>query len=189
MATVQDYLQNPSWVHRMEQLFDVLDTNKNGYLTVEDTQLAADKIEKEVKPAANLMAALRARNEDIYAAIGVVSGKQTTKDEFIKGVAALAIVEKARKEKGEETLLHKVNNAWYDVVDINHDGCVRLDEWRVVLRASNMEGAADEIFKALDKNKNGKIERKELSDNDFKFWYVLDDPDTSGMFGDKYEKK
>ena len=101
----------------------------------------------------------------------------------------MAIAEKARKEKGEETLLHKLNDAWYDAVDTHHDGCVRLDEWRIVLRAGNMESAADEIFKALDKNKNGKIERKKLSDNDFNFWYVLDDADTRGMFGDKFEKR
>ena len=188
MSTVQDYLQNTAWVHRMEHLFKVLDTNKNGYITLKDVHLGADNFEKEVKPAAHLMAAVRARNEECYATIGVVPGKQTTKEEFLKGVATLAIAEKARKEKGEETLLDKVNNAWYDAVDTNHDGYVRLDEWRSVLRASNMEGAADEIFKALDKSKAGKIERKVLSDNDFKFWFVLDDSDTQGMFGDKFEK-
>ena len=189
MATVQDYLQNPTWVHRVEQFFEVLDTNKNGYLTLEDVQLAIDRIEKEVKPEAHLVATLRARNEEYYALIGVVPGKQTTKDEYVKGFAALAIADKARKEKGEETLLHKLHDAWYDVVDTNHDGCVRLDEWRVVMRASNIESSADEFFKALDKNKNGKIERAELSEKDFKFWYVLDDADTRGIFGDKFEKK
>ena len=175
MTTAQDYLQSSTWVRRMEHSFEVLDTNKNGYLMLEDIQLPVDKLEKEVKPEAHLMATLRARNEEYYALIGVVPGKQTTKDEFVKGVAALAIAEKARKEKGEETLLHKLSEAWYDVVDTNHDGCVRLDEWRILMRAGNMEGSADEIFKALDKNKNGKIERTELLENDVNFFYVLDD--------------
>ena len=88
MVTVQDYLQNTAWVHRMEQLFEVLDIIKNGYLTLENVQLVADNFEEEVKPAAHLMAAVRARNEDLYAAIGVVAGKQTTKDEFLKDIAA-----------------------------------------------------------------------------------------------------
>ncbi len=134
MATVQDYLQNPAWFHRMEQIFEILDTNKNGFLTLEDAELAADKLEKEVKPAAHLMAAVRAKNKEFYAALGVVPGKQTTKDEFTKAAAALAIAERARKEKGEEMLLQKLNNAtraeyndydfkfWYTLDDVDAQG-------------------------------------------------------------------
>jgi len=190
MATAQDFLQNPTWVHRMEEMFVVLDTNKNGRLSVEDWQLWADNIEKEVKPAAPLMAALRARTEEYCAAMGIVRGKQATKAEFLKGIAAMAVAERAKKEKGEETVLHKLNNAFYDIVDTNHDGCVTLDEWKIILRACNFDvSTADETFKIIDKNKNVKIERKELSDTEFKFWYTLDDADSQGMFGDKFEKK
>lgn len=181
MATVQDYLQNPAWVHRVEQRFEIMDTNKNGYLTLEDVQLAADNLEKEVKPDAHLMANLRARKEEFYALLGIVSGKQTTKDEFVKAAAAMAIAEKARKEKGEEILIQKMHDAWFDVVDTNHDGYVRLDEFKIVMRVGGMEeSAAEDIFKTLDKNKDGKIKRKEFSESRSK-WYLLDDADTKGM--------
>ena len=189
MATVEDYLQNPSWVHRVEQMFDSVDTKRNGYLMLEDWQSLEDNFEKEVKPAAHLMAALRARTKEYYGAIGFASGKKLTKEEYLRGFAALAIAERARKERGEETLLHKMNDAWFDAVDTNHDGYVRQDELRMALRGINNESAAEAIFETLDRNKDGKIERKEISDNDFKFWFHLDDVDSQGMFGDKYEKK
>ena len=66
------------------------------------------------------MAALCSVNDkyDMYAAIGIVPGKQINKDDFLNSVAALAIAEKARKEKGEEMLPQKVNNTWYDVVNM-----------------------------------------------------------------------
>lgn len=69
MATVQDYLQNPQWVHRLGQIFETLDTNKNGFLSSEDSQLAANNLEKEVKPAAHLMAAPRSMIDGYYAAL------------------------------------------------------------------------------------------------------------------------
>ncbi len=66
-----------------------------------------------------------------------------------------------------------------------------LDEYRTVLKACNFNpSAADETFKLLiDTNRNGKIETKELNDHEFKFWFTLDDQDSKGMFGDKFEKK
>ena len=174
----------------MEEMFVSLDTNKDGFLSLEDWQLWADNIEKEVKPAAHLMKALRAQTKEYCAAMGIVRGTKATKNEFLKGIAAMAVTEKAKKERGEETALHKLNNAFYDIVDANHDGCVTLDEWKIILRACNFDvSAADETFKVIDKNKNGKIERNELSDAEFNFWYTLDDAGSQGMFGDKFEKK
>lgn len=55
------------------------------------------------------MAALCSVNDkyDMYAAIGIVPGKQINKDDFLNSVAALAIAEKARKEKGRRNVTSK----------------------------------------------------------------------------------
>lgn len=189
MATPQDFLQNPAWVHRMQQVFDRLDMDKNGYLSNEDWELWAKNIEKMVKPAPHLMAALRARIEEYCAALGIVPGTQSTRDEFVKGIAAMAVIERAKSQRGEETLLHKLNDAFYDIVDTNHDGSVTLGEWKVILEACNIESsAANKMFNTLDKNKDGKIGRRVLTDTEFEFWYALDDPDGKGMFGDVKKK-
>ena len=190
MTTPEDFLQNPTWVHRMTERFDRLDLDKNGYLSFKDWELWAKNIEKMMKPAAHLMAALRARMEEYCAAMGIVPGSQSTKDEFLKCIAAMAVTERAKNQEGEETLLHRLNDAFFDIVDTNHDGSVTLAEWKIVLQACNIEtSAANETFNRLDKDKNGKIERSELTDAEFKFWYTLDDPETKGMFGDAFEKK
>ena len=46
---------------------------------------------------------------------------------------------------------------------------------------------AEATFNLLDKNKDGKIERKVLIDSAIKFWCDLDDQETKGMFGDRYD--
>ena len=58
----------------------------------------------------------------------------------------------------------------------NHDGTISLEEYRAVFGIVEFpESYVDEIFKAIDTNKNGKLERKELNDFEFKLWYGLDE--------------
>ncbi len=188
--TAADFLKNETWVHRIKEVYELTDFNKDGHISVEDWELWVDNIEREVKPDAKLVEALRVRMREFCAAMGLTPGRKANKEEFLKGLAEMAARERAKRLRGEETLLERMNNAWYDAVDTNHDGFVTLDEWRTILKACNLNpSCADETFKLIDKNKNGKIERKELTDHEFKFWFTLDDQDSKGMFGDKYELK
>ena len=189
MSSAEEFLQNPAWVHRMEEAFVQLDKNKNGYLSLEDYELWVDNLENMVKPAPHLIATVRDRTKKYCAGLGIVRGKQATKGEFLKGIAALAVSERAKWLAGKETLLTSMLDSWFDVVDTNHDGTVTQDEWKTILTASDFgASAADDTFKLIDKNKNGKVERKELNDFHFKFWFTLDDADSKGMLGKRYEK-
>ena len=61
------------------------------------------------------------------------------------------------------------------MVDKNHDGFVTRDEFHAIMKACNVSTEmADARFNAMDKNKNDKIELKELSEAEEKFWFDLD---------------
>ncbi len=183
--SADDFSKNPAWVQRMEEVYAAVDLNKDGVMSLEDWEMWVDNIEKDVKPEPQLVLALRTRMQEFCAGMGLTSDKKATKEEFISSAAAMAEAERAKKLKGEETLLEQLNNAWYDVVDTNHDGCVTLDEWRQVQKACNCDAsAADRKFEAVDKDKNGKIERKELNSSEFKFWFTLDDEDSKKILGE-----
>ena len=81
-----------------------------------------------------------------------------------------------------------VDNAGFDVVDQNYDGHVTFEEYKVMMNAYHFDlESAEATFAVLDKNKNGKIERNEFTSANVKFWFQLDDPDSQGMFGAKFE--
>ena len=42
--------------------------------------------------------------------------------------------------------------------------------------------------KSTPLNKNGKIERKELTDYELNYWFSLNDEASKGFYGAKYEK-
>ena len=187
--TADDFMNNANWVGRMKALFDLLDRNKNGTIESDDWTIWVDNINEMVKPDAKLIENLRKASSDAAAAMGILPGKKISQDEYIKNMAQMAVKENEKRNKGERTHTDILNDAWYDVVDTNHDGFVTLDEYRLVLKASNFGAeSADETFRILDANKNGKIERKELTDHEFKYWYGLNDEGTKGMFGNKFKK-
>lgn len=187
--SAQEFLRSPNWVHRIEAIFAQLDVDKSGYLSLEDWELTISNIEKEINPDPKLLEALRTRMVEYCAAMGLTRGKRLTKEEYVKEMAKMAADEVAKRKRGEEPLLFKVNHAFYDVVDTNHDGHVTLDEYKAILRAWRFgPEAAEESFRVIDTNKNGKIERSELNHHEFNFWFTTDDKESKGMFGENFEK-
>ena len=54
-----------------------------------------------------------------------------TKEKFLQGLNSLAQDELDRKRTSEKTFHEQLNNAFFDVMDINNDGTVTLDELKV----------------------------------------------------------
>ena len=155
-------------------MFQLIDFNKNGFLSPDDMHLWVNNIEKELQPQpdAKLIAKLREEMVVYTAAMGLLPGKESNREQFVKDMAAMGVREVAKHKKGEQTLLERVNNAWYDVVDTNHDEAITSEEYQAIAKACNL-GDVGEFFKTLDKNKNGKLERKELNDYEFNQWFGL----------------
>ena len=188
MATVQDYLNNAKWVRRISQMFTDTDVDKNGYVSVADFIKFVDNLAKEAPDRPDLITKLRAVMVEWAAAIGIKEGIKASKQEYLKLMAAMAVSENAKVKRGEKSLIYKLDNALFDVVDVNHDGNITLNEYKLVMKAFNLDEASSEAgFAAVDKNKNGRIERNEFIETEFKFWFSLDDPDAQGILGEKFE--
>ena len=188
MATAEDYLNNAKWVKRVSEFFIQKDVNKNGYLTSEDFLAVVNNLAKVVPDRPDLISKAREAMVECAAAMGLTEGVKADLQTFLKLGAAIAVAEAARLKTGEKPLMEKVDNALFDILDKNHDGHVTWEEYKLMMEAGNFDPkAASATFALLDKNKNGKIERKELTDANAKFWTYLDDPDTQGLFGEKFE--
>ena len=182
-------MNNETWVARMKTLFDFVDLNKNGTMEVEDWLRYVDNINREVKPDTRLYENLRQAMLNNIAAMGLTPGKKLTKDEYVKNMADMAVRENAKRSRGEKTYLEILENAWYAIMDINHDGVVTLDEYRIVLKVCNFSAEEAEAgFRAMDTNKNGKVELKELIDHELNYWFPRNDGEVNKeMFATKFD--
>jgi len=187
-AAVEVYLNNDKFVKRIYTSFTQLDRHKKGYVSREDYFLGIKKLAELAPGRPDLVAKAEQVTAEFCDAFGLKEGVKADEKKLVELAAAMGVAESTRRRNGEETLTAKVHNAIYDIVDETHDGYVSLPEYRKVMEASDHSPEATEAtFNVLDKEKEGKIKRSELIDAAIKFWCELDNQETKGMFGDKYD--
>lgn len=157
------------------------------YVSRDDLNLQIDRLAEIVTDRPDLIAKGRKAVSEFADALGLTKGVKADKKKFLELVAAAAVAQASRVRRGEKTITDNINDAYFDILDQNHDGHVTLDEYKVLMKVMNFPlESAEATFNMLDKNKNGKLERQELNSAENKFWYILDDTEAKGMFGKKF---
>ena len=188
MATTKDYLENAKWIKRINEYFDQIDLDKDGYVSEKDYFVLIDNIAKVVTDRPEMIAKAREAMLLITKELGITGSMKVDKETYYKPIAEMAVAEVARSKRGEETLLDNFYDAWFDVVDKNHDGYLSWDEFKVMMVTANFgEDAAKATFALMDEDKNEKIDRKEFVRANFNFWFGLDDSESQGLYGDRFE--
>ena len=189
-VTVDTYLNNPKWVKRSraDEAFDHLDRDKSGFLSREDWLLPVADLEKIIPDRIEMIAKARAATEELLDALGLTKGMKADKEKYKKLAAAFSISESERYKKGELTYFEKMDHAFFDAIDRNNNGYLSFDEYKAAVLGTGDfdEEAAQGAFNVLDKDKNGKLDKKEYATANVKFWCILDDDSTDGMFGSKF---
>ena len=190
MATVQDYLNNAEWVKKVEQAFATMDKNKNGYIEQSDIESfyqTVDELAAKCPDRPDKIAKCREVSLEFFTDFGMAGGVKADLQMYKELGAKYAIRETARVQRGEMTLIEKMYNAYFDVYDLNQDGFISWDEYQYIFAGGTLEPEAIKAaFDFMDKNNDGRVNRKEFAAADVKFWTTLDDPSTKGMYGDKY---
>ena len=174
---------------RIEEFFNVRNVNKNGYVELNDFRIFAENLKKltnNERPEA-LQRALDADLE-LAAAIGIKEGDKLNKDQWIDALATTAADFNARSKRGETLPSEKLTNGLFDSVDVNKDGTVPLSPWKSTSLSLRPTIWMRQQLLTLDKNKNGKIECKEVVSQHTKYWWFIDDEEgAKGSFGQKFE--
>ena len=184
-AKPEDYLKNEKWVKRIEGVFALQDTNKNGYLSKEEWFAVGKRLAEAVPDRPEELARYREVVDEFSNEFGMTDGVKVDKEKYVQLAAVFAAKQMNAVMKGEESSVVKLDNAMFDMVDHNRDGTISWEEYKTVMGANYIsEEAARAGFDMLDKNKNGKIERKEFTANTVKFWYSLEDQ-ADGLLGEQ----
>ena len=188
MATVQDYLSNDEWVKRIDGIFNTYDANKDGYVAAEDWMIIIDNLRKNAPDRPDAIAKLREATLEFTTAMGLTGGVKVDKKKYRELLAVFCLAEAEKINRGEMAPLEKFINALFDFFDKDCHGYVTFEEYKFWKDSANFgEKVAESTFNLLDKNKSGKIYRNEYLSYNTRFWCTLDDPDTKGMFGAKFE--
>ena len=147
--SAQDFLQNSDWVRKRKKSFTLHDADKDGYISREDYSPVERRLRQEVEPDPELLAVYRDAVDQQCAAFGLGPGKKLNKDEHVEEMAKYCESEIARMKRGEETLLRKMHDAFFDVIaaDKNHDGFITVEEYKMMWKVYGLDPRRNSVQK------------------------------------------
>jgi hypothetical protein len=128
-------------------------------------------LRQEVEPDPELLAVYRDAVDQQCAAFGLGPGK----DEHVEEMAKYCESEIARMKRGEETLLRKMHDAFFDVIaaDKNHDGFITVEEYKMMWKVYGLDpDVAGAVFKNMSEVQDGRIPRRELHEQSHNGWFA-----------------
>ena len=184
-GTVEAHLKQDQFRVRIGAYFKSLDEDKDGIVSREDYLSIVQRINKIKEESPDAIArpdAIPKAKEAILAyadAVGLTEGVKASLDDYLKMAANVFAQELAKWNSGETTLLENMDQAFFDVFNMD-DEFVTLQAYRNQVSILNISHeAADKTFKhILSINKgglnNGKVTRKDIINAHFGYWHTLD---------------
>ena len=164
------------------------DTNKDGYLSLEDYELMSERL-KEYGKLTKEQAECAHKGFMKYAEIFGLNtpGKKIPVDEIAEKASKEILSMSADERKG---MLHSTLDTLFNVIDLNKDGHISLEEFKVHFRVLGFSVSEEETvhsFNTIDTDKNGEISREEFLAASDDFYNGVDETEVSRVFMGRLE--
>jgi Ca2+-binding EF-hand superfamily protein len=159
------------------------DTDKDGYYTIEDVELMSERL-KEYGKLTNEQAE---RARQAFMKYGEMSGllkpgNKIPVDELAQKMSEVMLSMSANERKA---MLHATHEIMFDVIDLNKDGHISLEEFKVHFRVLGANVSDEEVlhtFNTIDTDKNGEISREEFMAAADDFYNGVEETEVSRIF-------
>jgi Ca2+-binding EF-hand superfamily protein len=177
---------NPKWIARHKHMFNFLDTNKDGSITLNEiVSKASNDICKNLGATAEQTRRHQECVEAFFRGCGMEYDKEVEWPEYIEGWKKLSTAELDKWANSELTLIRKWGDALFDILDTDGNNSITIDEWKRYGRIAGIiagEEDCERTFAHCDLDKSGELDVEEMTRQHLGFWYTLD-PKADGLYG------
>jgi len=189
LVDLETDFDNAGWEKRHRWMFDWLDINEDGKITLNEMMTKAnDEVCEKLEATDEERVAHNKAVENFFKGAGMDYDKEVEWDEYIKGWRKLAKEEVTKWKNNETTLIRQWGDAVFRIIDTNKDGAISLEEWTkyTSIAFASMPGWTDSdaqaTFDLCDLNKDSEIDVDELTRQHLGFWYSMS-PESDKLYG------
>ena len=167
---------------KMRTRFNRLDLNHDGFISREDYELMAKKLQQYGKLNAEDAESTRKAFMTVADAFDLKPGVKIPVEEAAKKANREFSVMPREKKM---TILKETHDPIFDALDRDKDGHISLDEFKVYFQIIAPDISEDEMkhsFNVMDSNKNGEISREEFITAAFDFLHGFVETEISKVF-------
>lgn len=177
---------HPKLKNRLYRRFDTFDKNSDNVMTIKEVLHWAERMKQMCDANEDDIEKVRLALKDFFEACGVTEAG-LRRENWVEGNQVFGEAERERMRHGEPTLVARVGNAYYDVLDRDHNSLVSMAELKKMMNVFRVpEEAAYTFFQKADLNGDGKLQRNEMHSLFHKFWLERYNPDLDGIYAYKY---
>jgi len=177
---------NPRWIERHQFMFNFLDKNNDGWITLDEiVSKASDDVCANLGATAEQTKVHQDAVEAFFKAVGLDYGKKLEFPEYLEGWKRLATSDLEKWAKNEVSLIRIWGDAVFAIFDKDGDGSISLDEWISYGKISGIcptEEDCKSTFKLCDLDKNQTLDVDEMTRQHLGFWYTMD-ATADGLYG------
>jgi len=177
---------NPKWIGRHKHMFNFLDVNQNGKISLDEmVYKASDIVINNLGATPEQAKRHKDAVEAFFRGAGMEYGVETEWPEYIEGWKKLSATELEKFEKNQITLIRLWGDALFDIIDKDRNGAISLDEWKAYTKASGIIQTSEdceETFRVCDIDNSGQLDVDELTRQHLGFWYSMD-PACEKLYG------
>jgi len=177
---------NPKWIGRHKHMFNFLDVNGNGKITLNELVFKAnEEICKKIGATKEQTERQQKCVEAFFGGCGMEYDKEVEWPEYIEGWKKFATAELEKWKRNQTTVIRLWGDALFDIIDKDQSGTITFDEWRFYTKCAGIiqnEKDARRTFEICDLDESGSVEIDEMTRQHVGFWYSCD-PACDNLYG------
>lgn len=178
---------HPKYKARVYRRFDTFDKNHDGFLTIDEILLWADRIKQICDTDDYEVENVRNALDCYFTMYGMRNPGGVCRENWVEAHCTMGEAAKQREKNGEPIPMKFLAKSYFDIIDEDDNGVVELRELKNMMNVFRVpEEAAYTFVEFADKDCNGVLEETEMHKLFWNFWFEPYDEKLDGIFAYKY---